>query len=54
MKELILKRHAEELADAEAYRKLAAEHPEWEQIFHKIADDEIHHAELLKYIVDHV
>ena len=54
MKELLLKRHGEELADVEAYHKMAMEHPEWEQIFNDMAEDERSHADMLKHIIDHM
>lgn len=45
--------HSEETKDAEMYKRLADENPEWERVLHDIAHDEQKHAEMLKHIIEH-
>lgn len=52
MKEHLLERHKEEIADAEAYEKMAEQHTEWSQVFRDMAHDERTHANMLKHLMD--
>ena len=45
--------HAEELRDAEMYRQMAEEYPDWSGVIYDIAHDEEHHANMLKHIIEH-
>lgn len=45
-------RHREELADAEAYDKMAEQHTEWSGVFRDMAHDERTHAKMLKHLMD--
>ena len=53
MKKRMQEHIADEIKDAEMYRALAEQHPEYESIFRDIAHDEDSHARVLEHILHH-
>lgn len=50
----LIMQHEEELHDAEKYKMMANDCPEWRSVLNDIAHDEEQHAHMIEHIIEHM